>query len=95
MACCKFVLGIISELEQDLSLLRLVVIIHYNLQDRSQTQNLGGGGGANIFWENKISEVDFIHFYENLWVVPSIKLALNTKCLIICRSFWTSLNTNT
>ena len=25
-------------------------------------QNLGG---ANIFWENKISEVDFIHFYEN------------------------------
>ena len=22
-------------------------------------------GGANIFWENKISEVDFIHFYEN------------------------------
>ena len=33
-------------------------------QGRSQTQNLGGGG-ANIFWENKISEVDFIHFYEN------------------------------
>ena len=31
----------------------------------NQTQNLGGGGGANIFWENKISEVDFIHFYEN------------------------------
>ena len=33
------------------------------MQGRSQTQNLGGG--ANIFWENKISEVDFIHFYEN------------------------------
>ena len=35
-------------------------------QGRSQTQNFFfGGGGANIFWENKISEVDFIHFYEN------------------------------
>ena len=31
-------------------------------QGRSQTQNLGG---TNIFWKNKISEVDFIHFYEN------------------------------
>ena len=38
---------------------RLVIIIHYSLQG---LQNLGG---ANIFWENKISEVDFIHFYEN------------------------------
>ena len=33
------------------------------LQGRSQTQNLGGG--ANICLENKISEVDFFHFYEN------------------------------
>ena len=34
----------------------------FSNQGRSQTQNLGG---ANIFWEYKISEVDFIHFYEN------------------------------
>ena len=25
----------------------------------------GGGVGENLFWENKISEVYFLHFYEN------------------------------
>ena len=57
-------------------------------QSRGQTQNLGGGG--DFFWENKISKVDFLHFYETDRLLPITSIKLKGVALQSSKSFFGS-----